>query len=223
MSTRAAPPSETFGEVVYQRLRDEILSGELGPGHRLAEVEIATRMGTSQAPVREAFARLREQGLLISLPHRGSYVSDISAEEARDAYAIRKVLETYATRQALLHIGKKEFALLEKEIGLMVAAAERRNLADNIAHDMRFHRLIYEWAGSPTLLGFWNTIEVKIRKFAIIATPPVFEDPMRPVASHYMLLERMKEGDSPELEAEIARHLELIWLGTEDAGGPKLA
>jgi DNA-binding GntR family transcriptional regulator len=209
--------SMTFAEVVYQRLRDEILNGELRPGDRLAEVEVATRMGTSQAPVREAFTRLREHGLLISFRNRGSYVSEISVEEARDTYAVRLVLEVYATRLALPHMGKPEYTLLEKDIAAMERAAKRDNMAENLMHDMRFHRRIYEWSDSPTLLRFWDSIEVKIRKFAIVASPPVFSDPLRPVASHYALLERMREGDTPELEAEIVRHLEVIWLGTEDA------
>lgn len=214
-------PSKTFSTVVYERLREEILTGELRPGDHLAEIEIATRMGTSQAPVREALARLREQGLLISLQHRGSYVSEISTEEARDAYAVRKILEIPTTRQALPHMSKAEFVLLERDIEAMVAAAKRKNLAENIAHDMRFHRRIYEWSGSPALLRFWDIMEVKIRKFAIVATLPVFADPLRPAESHYPLLDRMKEGDTPELEAQIVRHLEVIWIGTQDNGHDK--
>jgi DNA-binding GntR family transcriptional regulator len=203
--------SSPYSEAIYQELRQEILSGKVRPGERLTEIDIAQRMGTSQGPVREAFTRLREHGLLISFRHRGSYVSEISEEDARDAYQVRAVLERQAMMRALPRMGPREFAALELQVKSMEAAATRQDLVENLANDMRFHRLIFEWSGSPMLLQCWDLIEVKIRKFAIVASPPVFADPVGPVRSHYPLLERMREGYSPALEAELERHLAVIW------------
>ena len=104
-------------------------------------------MGTSQGPVREAFTRLREQGLLISFTHRGSYVSEISVDEARDAYAVRAILEREALRRALPNIGEPEYAQLQDEIREMEAAALAGDIAANLAHDMRFHRLYLRMVG----------------------------------------------------------------------------
>lgn len=206
-------PSESYAEVVYQRLREEVFSGVLQPGDRLREIEVAARMRTSQGPVREAFARLREQGFIISLPYRGSYVTEISIEEARDAYAVRAVLERLALQHALPRMGPEEFGELERDVAAMAEAAKEGRLADQIELDMQFHRRAYEWSGSSTLLQLWNVVEIKIRKFTIVATPPVFtDDPFRGVVSHYPLLERMREGYSLELEAELDRHLSLIWM-----------
>lgn len=208
--------SPTYAEAVYQQLREEILTGQLRPGDRIAETEVARRLGTSQGPVREAFTRLREQGLVISFTHRGSYVSEISVEEARDAYAVRATLERQALRLALPNMDESQYARLQEDIREMEGAAGHGDVAGNLARDMRFHRRIYEWSGSPTLVQCWGIIEVKIRKFAIVASPPVFEDPMRPVRSHYALIEQMKAGYSPELEAELDRHLSAIWLSAQE-------
>lgn len=207
--------SPTYAETVYLQLREQILSGQLGPGDRIAETEVAQRMGTSQGPVREAFTRLREQGLLISFTHRGSYVSEISVDEARDAYAVRRVLEREALRLALPKMDEAQYAQLQQDIQDMETAVLSEDMAANLARDMRFHRRIYEWSGSPTLLQCWKIIEIKIRKFAIVASPPLFEDPIRPVRSHYALLEQMKAGYSSELEAELDRHIAAIWLRQE--------
>lgn len=210
-------PSETFAEVVYQRLREEMLSGTLPAGARLREVEIAERMRTSQGPVREALARLREQGLIISFPYRGTFVSDISQAQAQDAYAVRVVLERFALQLALPRIGAKEFAVLARDVVVMEKAMKAGDLAGNVARDMRFHRRIYEWSGSPLLLQLWDIVAARIRKFAVVATPPVFsEDVLRGVRSHLPLLERMREGYTPELEAELDRHLSMIWLTSEE-------
>jgi DNA-binding GntR family transcriptional regulator len=206
-----AIPRRTYAEEIYGQLRDEILSGHLRPGDRLAEVEIAQRMGTSQGPVREAFARLREQGLLISFRHQGSYVSEISEEEARHAYALRGTIEPLALKWALPRMGDAEFAILENQIREIEAAAKAGDLAAIVASDMRFHRYLYEWAGSTTLLHCWDVIESNIRKFAIVASPPVFKDLMGPARSHRTLLEHMQSGYSPGLERELDRHLKSIW------------
>jgi DNA-binding GntR family transcriptional regulator len=202
---------------VYQRLRDEIVGGALAPGQRLVELDIARRMRTSQGPVREALVRLRAEGLILSLPHTGSFVSEISMEEARDAYQVRAMLERHALKLALPRMTQDAFTELERETQAMTRAVRRRRLAENIAHDMSFHRRIYEWAGSPTLLQLWDVLEVKIRKFAVVATVPLFRhDPLRGANSHYALLAKMKAGYSPDLEAELDHHLAMIWLTTED-------
>src|ERR1700733_8573902 len=107
--TVMAVEKTTYADGIYSHLRDDILTGRLRPGDRLAEVEVAHRMGTSQGPVREAFTRLREQGLLISFPHRGSYVSEISEEEARRAYAVRGVIEPLALQWALPQMADEHF------------------------------------------------------------------------------------------------------------------
>jgi DNA-binding GntR family transcriptional regulator len=204
--------SPTYAESVYEQLRDEILSCKRRPGDRIAETEVAQQMGTSQGPVREAFTRLREQGLLISFRHRGSYVSEISIDEARDAYAIRAIIEREAMRLALPRMGDDEYATLEKDIEAMESATGSGDLASNLAIDMEFHRRIYEWSGSATLVQCWDIIEMKIRKFAIIASPSLFEDLLSPVRSHYALIQQMKAGYSTELEAELDRHLTALWL-----------
>lgn len=208
-----APPG-TYAEAVYQRLRDEMFRGGLRPRDRLAEVEIARRMGVSQGPVREALARLRAEGLVVGQAHRGSFVSEISVSDVKDVYAIRQVLEQYALRLALPKMGDAEYKRLEEDVEQMRLAVDEGDTARHYAHDMRFHRRIYEWAGSPTVLQFWETIEAKIRKFAIYWTPVAFrQDPTWPVQIHYDLMDRMRDGYGPALEEELERHLKGIWSG----------
>lgn len=211
-----APPTGTYAEVVYQRLRDEIFAGDLGPGTRLAEVDIARRMGVSQGPVREALARLRTEGLVVGRAHRGSFVSGISVEDFRDVYAVREVLECQALRLALPRMGDAEYALLAGDIEQMRAAALAGDTPARYAYDMQFHRRIYEWSGSATLLQFWEVIEAKIRQFAIYWTPLAFRsDPAWPVQHHHDLIAAMKGGYGPQLEHELERHLAGIWSSLE--------
>lgn len=213
----ATGPSQTYAEAVYAALRDEIITGVHRPGDRLTEIDLAQRMRTSQGPVREALARLRAEGLVVSFAHRGTFVTEISVEEARDAYDVRAILERAALQRALPRMGVKEFAKLDKDVVAMERAAVAGKLTDNLGHDMRFHRQIFGWSGSPTLLQLWDVIEIKIRKFAFVATPAVFkDDPLAGVRSHGPLLKAMRAGYSKRLEAEIDRHLSLAWMTVEE-------
>jgi DNA-binding GntR family transcriptional regulator len=206
----------SYADDIYQQLRDEILTGAMRPGDRVAETEIAQRMGTSQGPVREAFTRLREQGLLISFRHRGSYVSEISESEARQAYAVRGVIEPIAIQAALPHIGDAEIGLLEEQIRKMEAAAIAGDVAADLANDMQFHRYLFQWSGSTTLLQCWNVVETQILKFAIVASPPIFTDLTVPARSHYPLLEHVKKGWSAAFARDLDQHLKVIWTPEED-------
>src|SRR5690242_2606867 len=77
-----------LSDQVYDLVRAAIAAGELEPGARLVELELARRYGVSQAPVRDALRRLAADGLVLQFPRRGSYVADISEEDARQAYRV---------------------------------------------------------------------------------------------------------------------------------------
>ena len=89
----------TKQELIYQELHDGILKGRYKPGERLDIEEIAAKMGTSRTPVREALRRLESEGLVASVPHRGTVVSQLSLDEVAELYHIRAVLEL-----SLIHI-----------------------------------------------------------------------------------------------------------------------
>jgi DNA-binding GntR family transcriptional regulator len=200
---------------VYEAIRDEIVSGVLRPGDRLGEVELAKRMGTSQGPVREALARLRSQGLVDAYPHRGTFVAELTIEEARDVYETRALIERRALALALPLLREDDYALLELDIEAMKRAARAKDMVQLVAADMGFHRRVVAASGSPTLLRFWDLIEAKTRKFAATYSLTVFADPLEPVESHHRLIQRMREGYGPGLEQELDLHLGAIWASGE--------
>ena len=79
-------------EAVLQRLRNAILSGELGPGTKLIETDLAERFGTSRRPVRQAIRELMGEGLIVELPRRGTVVSTMTTRDLAEVYAIREAL-----------------------------------------------------------------------------------------------------------------------------------
>ena len=198
-------------EGIRAALREQILSGELAMGERLTEQGIAEAMGTSAGPVREAFASLTYEGLLISLPHRGTFVSSISQQEARGAYAVRRRLEPYAFELAAARLTAAVVAQMQGTLDEFAAAARQADYATMIGLDMRFHGLFFAESGNPLLAAVWPLIEGTIRKFVAVAGPqydPDYDDLAR---RHQLLLDNVLAGDMKAVAKELAQHGEDIW------------
>ena len=108
-----------MSEIVYEKLREEILNNELKPGEKLIEMDISKRLDVSRTPVREALKQLEQEGLVTNYPRKGSTVSQISIEEAIEVYEVREYLEALAIRQLCLNIRRKDIRVLEEIINNM--------------------------------------------------------------------------------------------------------
>src|SRR6266576_3119339 len=138
----------TRSEAVANELRRLIQSGELGPGTRLRQADIAERFMVSTTPVREAFASLARDGLVRQDAHRSAVVSSPSVDELREMYEIRGVLEALAARLATSNLTADDLESLEEiAYGMRGAAPE-----GYVELNRSFHRRIYAAAGRPRLL-----------------------------------------------------------------------
>lgn len=115
----------TVSEEVADRLRTEILAGDIEPGERLRQAEVARRLGVSTSPVREAFALLRAQGLVSTVPHRGVVVSLPTAQDVTECYEIRIPLESLAIERAIPHVDDR---LVRKLQSILDKMARTKNL-----------------------------------------------------------------------------------------------
>jgi DNA-binding GntR family transcriptional regulator len=203
-------PAKTYAQTVFDRLRDEIVWGILKPGDRLTEQGIAERMGTSQGPVREALAQLRSLGLIVALAHRGTFVSDISTEDARDIYDVRLILEREAMHRAMERMTQDDLADLRERVELLVRSSAE-NFMETVARDMALHRRIFELSGSKMLLTFWESIEARTMKFSAVTSPQVFDDPVKIAKSHYELLDLIAAKDHQALDDALEQHIMRIW------------
>ena len=95
-------------EIVYEELKRQILVGEIAPGTRMMEVELAEDMGVSRTPVREAIRKLEKEGLVTIEPRRGAYASDISIKDMVDVLEVRQMLEGMAASMAAQKVTEEE-------------------------------------------------------------------------------------------------------------------
>ena len=95
-------------EIVYEELKREILVGEIAPGTRMMEIELAEEMGVSRTPVREAIRKLEKEGLVTIEPRKGAYASDVSIKDMVGVLEVREALEAMATAMAAQKVNEEE-------------------------------------------------------------------------------------------------------------------
>ena len=149
-------------EQVKDILLHRIVSGELKPGERLVETRIATELGTSQAPVREALRDLELLRLVESEPFRGARVRGFGETELIEVYPVRAVLEEFAAKEATKQLDG-DVSVLEVEVEAMRASAARGDMNGLVEHDIAFHRVIVESAGNAVLEQCWKSLGVEGR------------------------------------------------------------
>lgn len=134
---------------VIARLRDDIRGGELAPGSRLLQLEIAARYGVSSTPVREAFSALEREGLLVSSPHRGVVVFRPTVEDLRETYEIRIALESLSIAAAVPRLSEADLDELDALIVRMAEVGDDPALHG--ALNRAFHARLSAAAGMPKL------------------------------------------------------------------------
>src|SRR5262245_61772458 len=119
---------EVLRDKVFEVVRDMILAGELRPGERIVESVLASRLGVSRAPMREALGRLAGDGLVRLEPHHGAYVTRLSEQELRDFFEIRETLETLAAKKIRASLRPEKEARLRAALATMQKAGRRKDM-----------------------------------------------------------------------------------------------
>jgi DNA-binding GntR family transcriptional regulator len=200
-------PSASRREQVAQTLRRAIVAGRLQPGDRLLEVELAQRLGTSRAPVREALRQLEQEGLVATRPYKGTEVLGVTQEEIEEVLVpLRVTLERFAFRKALARLTAADLTQLDRLVATMRYAGQAGD-ADALADaDIRFHELVIERSGQPHSLQLWRTIEPRVRAH-FRRDAPRHVDPQEVAGQHQELLDAIRAGEEGAVIEAIERHI----------------
>ena len=201
----------SLADAIRVQLREKILSGEIAMGERIIEQNVAKSMGTSAGPVREAFVALVHEGLLITLPNRGTFVTSISEDEARGAYEVRRRIEPYAFELARSRLTDVDHRELDEIIKALEEAAAKGDYPTMIGLDMRFHGIFFTRSGNSLLSTMWPMIEGIIRKFVTLAGPHYMRDLVELAKRHRILLSDFQNGDMVAVNKELSEHGQDIW------------
>jgi len=192
-------------EAAYERLRAALARGELAPGARLFEPELAGLLGVSRTPVREALMRLAQEGLVELLPGRGARVRVLSPDEVAEVYEVRAALEAEAARLAALRASPAaKTALAEAEAELHRIPPE--DVAAQTAADARFHAALVAASGNRELERLFHQLDAKLalaRRFSSDEN----QSP-KTLAEHRAILEAILASDPDRAAAAARAHIE---------------
>lgn len=191
---------------VFQKLRNDILSGKYLPGDELVESTLGKELGVSRTPVREAIRQLELEGLVELIPNKGTVVNGISVQDVKDIYSIRSKLEGLCAGWAARYRTEEELERLEETVYLSKFHAQREHYEQVFELDSRFHEILYEASHSRILahtLGDFHQYVQKARKLSI-------KNRVRSKSSneeHEKILEAVRAGDEKLAEELATQHI----------------
>lgn len=195
-------------ETVCEALRDAIRRGILEPGERLMEVQLAEELGISRTPVREAIRKLEQEGYVIMMPRRGTYVSSVSVHDVKEIFEIRSALETLAAELATMRIEPEELDKLRALLTEIEGHIERKEGMDKIvATDVEFHGLLYQVSRNDRLVAIISNLMEQLARFRTLSMsyPGRLKETLE---EHRAMVEAIAAGDVDAARDAAEHHME---------------
>ena len=204
---RAIKPKKTLVDQTYDILEEAIFSGDLLPGQRLAQEEIATQLNVSRQPVIHAITMLKANGLVEDIGRRGVVVSEISKDQFISIYEFRTAIEPFAVRMAYKRMPKDAAKQAESIMQRGWDAVHSKNAQAQVETDMAFHEMIYSWAGNQTIVSTMRMNWHHIRR----GMSAVVREGISAATSweeHARVIDTLLNGDVEQSVLAMKRHIE---------------
>ena len=191
-------------DVVFNTLRDAILTGKLVPGERLMENQLAEKLGVSRTPVREALRMLELENLVELVPRKGAQVPDMSEKDIVDILEVRSALEGLATSVACKKMSKEDLQQLKNmEVDFEKAVAEN-DVEHFVDIDEDFHDLIFAATENDKLINIFRNLRIQLYRYRM-AQAKNNETSMSTIVAHHRSIIRAIENHDAEEGASIAQ------------------
>ena len=154
-------------DVVFNALRQSIITGEMSPGERLMEIKLANKLGVSRTPVREAIRMLELEGLVVMVPRKGAEVARITEKDLRDALEVRTAIEELSVELACARIteeGKEKLKQACNEFKEAIATKHVQNIVDG---DVKFHDVIFAITQNQRLIGIAHNLREQVYRYRV--------------------------------------------------------
>ena len=193
-------------EVVFKTLRQAILTGELKPGERLMEIQLASKLGVSRTPIREAIRQLELEGLVVMEPRRGAYVASITEKSMRDVLEVRLALDKLAVGLACKRITEEQKEELRVKMEAFEDAVKTDDVSKIASADVDFHDVIFTASGNMRLGQMVNNLAEQMYRYRLEYIKDKEEHP-KLVLEHRVIYDTIVAGDSKAAESAICTHI----------------
>ena len=202
--------SRPAAEQIASALKAAILNTSLAPGSLISENEVGQLFGASRTPVREAFAQLRDDGLIVTWPSRGTYVSRLSEQQIRSAQFLREALEVAVVeRLCAKGLAPEALAALDGNLAQQRAAVAQGDKLGFQALDDRFHALLAEATGFDRIGGLLIREKAALDRLRVLSLNNA-DHMTRLLVEHEGILDAVRNGYSGQALDRMRRHLRTV-------------
>lgn len=187
-------------------IREAIVSGRLKPGQRIRERDLVAQLNISRSPLREAIRTLESEGFLTAIPHRGAWVSELSASDLFQMVQVRIMLETYAARLFIERNDPKAIAQIESQVAQALIAGPELDSETNFDLALEFHDLLVAASGNDILVQLHRTFKRHQRRYQHFAFARMGHD-RQAMEEHAAILDALRRRDTAAVERHLTAHL----------------
>ena len=193
-------------EVVFNTLREAILKGELKPGERLMEVQLAQRLGVSRTPIREAIRKLEIEGMAVTMPRRGAVVAKMTVKDMEDVLQVRRALEELAVEIACEQISMSQMKQLAAAGAIFEEMTHTGDIKELADADIKFHDIIYESTGNLRLVAILKGFREQMYRYRVEYLKEKDNYPTL-IQEHKGIMEGLKNRDKDTVVEIMHRHV----------------
>jgi len=207
MITKTSSQKPTaLNEWTYQYLKEKILNLEISPGEQIHIEDFMEKLEVSRTPIREAFLRLANEGLVVVKPRVGYFVGEITEDDIRDLFEVRELIETRAARKAAELLSDEEIKTIEQLLNESEEAVKKNNIDKYLENEIEFHDYLQKHIQNKRFIAFMDSINdltYRERKLSVRSA----ENIKQTLVEHRRILEALQKKDSQQAEWFMGEHI----------------
>lgn len=193
-------------DVVFNTLREAILRGDLRPGERLMELQLAAKLGVSRTPIREAIRMLEQEGLAVTTPRKGAEVAGMTLKDMEDVLEIREALDDLAVRIACDKISDEQLQDLINAKNSFEESTKTGDVKQIAQADVIFHDVIYDATGNPKLVTLLSNLREQVYRYRVEYIKDSNNYPIL-IAEHEAIVEGLRLHDRKAVTMAMQEHV----------------
>ncbi len=204
--TLDANSCKSLREIVFETIRTAIVQGNLKPGERLMEVQLAQELGVSRTPVRESIRKLELEGLVKMIPRKGAYVTPLSIKDLKEMMQIREALESLVAELAAENATEEEVEAMRKSNRGFEDSLRNGDEDGIIDYDITFHEILYKASRNERLCNMIHTLREQMQRVRVEYVHNV-DDKLPLIGQHRAIIDNVARHNPAEAAKYAAKHI----------------